>query len=871
MKRILSLSLALIMVLSCVAVLASCVGGQTTTTTTKPLVNCTNHVDEDGDFLCDTEGCGMPVKKAGNYTYNTYMSTFPTCWNPHTYRDATNGEILGYTEVGFYTFDYNETRDGFVIVPEMAAQMPVDVTAEYVGEQWEIDEDETARAWKIVLRDDLRWENGDPIKATDFVESAKRLLDPRYINYRADSLYEGDMSIYGAREYFYGGRTIKDGSVMISADFGDDEYVAIADLSVDENGQYYSENGKIWYTVKKAGNWSTSNSLTDYVNAGYCTEEVTARYAELVAAADGDGFVPVTADTLAVIMDVIANLHGCENVEAYAAEAGDYAYLEWEEACYYGNYFDEYSWDNVGILATAENEVVIIINDPLEGFYLHYSLTGNLGLVHVPTYDACIKFDELTNTYSNTYGTSVDTFMAYGPYKLTTFIKDKQIVLETNPHWYGYFDASRAGQFMTTKVVYDWINDPSTAMNAFLQGKLDGKGLDATNIDEYRGSDRLYYTDGASTWFIALNPSEAAANTWEESHPGYDKSILSYKEFRMALSQSLNRTNFISSLDPVGSIAYGLYNSMICSDPDKGVMYRDEEVAKDAVLAFWGISQDDIGPDGLYATKDEAIESITGYNLEMAKVLFDQAYDKAVADGFYDGQETVQIAIGLPGTATFYTDGFELLKNCWTDAVKGTKLEGKLEFVADSSETVQNDFSGALHSNAIDMLFGVGWKGSALNPYSLITAYTNPAQKYDPNWDTTTATMDVEINGVTYRASIYDWSYAINGKKAEIAEVGEDGELTGETLDYSCGSADKDPATRLYILAAIEKAVLSQYNMIPTHNQASATLLGYQLEYGSQEYVYGLGRGGIQYMTYNYTDEAWDEYVAAQGGILNYK
>ncbi|MBR2350402.1 MAG: ABC transporter ATP-binding protein, partial [Clostridia bacterium] len=45
-------------------------------------------------------------------TYNTYLSTFPTVWNNHTYQTATDGEILGYTEPGFYTFDYNENNLG---------------------------------------------------------------------------------------------------------------------------------------------------------------------------------------------------------------------------------------------------------------------------------------------------------------------------------------------------------------------------------------------------------------------------------------------------------------------------------------------------------------------------------------------------------------------------------------------------------------------------------------------------------------------------------------------------------------------------------------------------------------------------------------
>ena len=220
---------------------------------------CTEHVDANGDFVCDVEGCNEHVHADTNkdttcdaegcnahlhgdydnnckcdgvdcatkfphvdadrnekcdrcnavtiYTYNTYTSTFPSTWNPHTYQTATDSTILDYTTVGFYTFDYNETMDGFVVVPEMAASMPIDVTADYVGDTWGLTEEDTSRAWLIELRDDLAWEDGTPITAHDFVASAERLLDPKAINYRADQLYSGDLKLVNAKGRFYSGRT----------------------------------------------------------------------------------------------------------------------------------------------------------------------------------------------------------------------------------------------------------------------------------------------------------------------------------------------------------------------------------------------------------------------------------------------------------------------------------------------------------------------------------------------------------------------------------------------------------------------------------------------------------------------------------------
>ena len=864
MTKVLTLAVVVAMMLS----MTSCAWLENIFGGNKTPAECTEHVDADGDRVCDNEGCGMAL----DYTYNTYLSTFPNSWNPHTYQTATDSEILDYTTLGFYAFDYNETKDGFVIVPELAADMPVDITSNYVGETWGIEEGEENRVYLIQLRDDLRWEDGTSITANDFVESAKRLLDPKAINYRADSLYSGNLVISGAKEYFYSGRSVKNSSTMIDSTYTHG-YVALEDLTVGANGQLYSGESDLWYNINKGGVWSTKYSLTTYYNAGYldAVPEVAEAYGALIKTADEEGYIAVTAEVADLLIKCVAALQVEGTPEQYAAAlaavGGDpeYAYLEWEEFLFCGGSYPEFSYENVGIKALSDTELVLILESPLAGFYLNYSLGTDLGLVHIPTYDACASVDSLTGLYTNTYGTSVETYMSFGPYKLTNFEMDKSIVLERNDAWYGYSDPAYAGQYQTTKVVYDCYENSDTAFTAFLQGKLDGKGLEAKNIADYTASDRIYYTDGASTWFIAMNPNEAAFSEWEADHPGYDKSILTVKEFRMAISFSLNRQDFINALDPMGSIGLALFNNMICSDPENGIMYRTEEAAKDAILEFWGVDQDDIGAGKHYPTKDEAIASITGYNLEGAKELFNQAYDIAVESGIYNGTDTVQICVGIPSQANFYVDGYEFLKNNYTEAVKGTKLEGKLEFVQDA--TIGNNFSAALKGNQVDVLFGVGWTGSALNPYGLIGAYTYPSYQYDPAWDTSTAPMEFTTDdGETYSASVLDWTYAIEGDSILITNV-----VTGESKEYSCGNADNKPEERVRLLAAIEGAVLRNYDMIPTHNQASASLLGYQVEYGVQEYVYGVGRGGIKYMTYNYTDTEWDAFVSAQGGVLNYK
>ena len=151
--------------------------------------------------------CDKSTDPAKTYTYNSATSVFPTNWNPHVYQTSTDSVPLDYTTMGFYGFDYNDTKDGYKLVCEMASAFPTDVTSQYVG-QFGIEEGDTALAWNIPLNMDAKFDNGDPITAADYVESLKLLLNPAAANYRADSVYEGNLALVNAELYF------KQGSVL---------------------------------------------------------------------------------------------------------------------------------------------------------------------------------------------------------------------------------------------------------------------------------------------------------------------------------------------------------------------------------------------------------------------------------------------------------------------------------------------------------------------------------------------------------------------------------------------------------------------------------------------------------------------------------
>ena len=797
----------------------------------------------------------------GTYTYRLAANSLPTSWNVHTYQSNDATYVLDYTEDGFYTFDYNEDKTGYKWALAMASAFPQDVTSQYVDEKWGIEEGDTWKAIRVELRDDLKFDNGDPITAQTFSDSLQLLLNPQAANYRADSYYGGQFSIVGAEKY------LKHGTTTLEDVTGGEGVL----LNGDEESDWDSptpEQLAFIFSLKNSyvAKWATSKYPSNEVS--YVFSALSGANKSIIESMEGKTLEEILADeTMSAQLDTL--------IEWWCTDPGE----EFGFFCE-SHHWDDYAWEDVGVVVVNDTTIDFIIERPLSGFYLTYNLAGSMSLVHPDKYQSCIGQSQ--GAYTNDYGTSVDKYIGFGPYKLSQYVSGNILKFERNPYWYGYKDAatSEVPLYQTTNIEIRQASDANTRLQLFLTGQTDSYGLQATDMETYQSSEYTYYTDGDSTFFIALNPDVSGLTTAQQSAtpsaPGkvVNKTVLTIKEFRMALSFSVDRAAYELALDPVGNVAKALYSSMIISDPENGVTYRSTQQAKEVICKFWGIDPaTDIGPGKEYEDIDEAIDSITGYDLAGAKTLFNEAYTKAVEGEMIDPDTDweVQIVIGQPGSGSvaYYNDGYELLKKVWTEAVVGTSFEGRLVF-SQSQPLGSTSFSDYLKNNSVDVLFGVGWTGSALDPYNLMEAYVAPNNQYDPGWDTSATTLDIEINGQVLRASVFDWGKNALQGVAINATVIENGEPTSQKVQISAGT-DADPDVRLNILAAVEGAVLEQYDMIPVGTEASASLKGMRIKFYTEEYVYGMGRGGIRYMTYTMNDQEWADYVSAQGGTLNYQ
>ena len=803
------------------------------------------------------------------YTYNDAVVSLSGNWNPHTYETADESYPIDFLTTGLYGFVFNDSINpvegkdpftGYKIIPEMAAEMPVDVTEAIKAEHPEfgIPADATAGyAYKIALNPNATWENGTPINAETYVYSMKMLLDPNYKNYRSTDYMDGDLSIANAMEYYYQGESNYNEST-----------VGIEALVKGEDGNYYSKDGwPIYIGVGYALSWLGGNTLVDWVGAyGDAYFDVT-HWNDLKALANADGVVALNDTTYEYLKTLVTGNPAWGESEA---DMFNY-YLE------YVAYAPDYGFENVGLFASGEYEITLVLDKSLAGFNLLYNLSGNW-IVYQPYYDACMKKIPNTEAYASTYNTSASSTMSYGPYKMTSYELDKSMTFERNENWYGYSDGKHQyvdptdgktyNMYQTDKIYCQVVEEAETRKMMFLAGQLMGYGLQAEDFESYRDSEFCYATPSETIFFFVFNGNLTAIEE-REAAEGFnqattDLQTMTLNSFRRAWAVSFDKEAFCSEISPSRSGGYGLIGSPYIYDVDTGARYRDSDQAKMALCNFYSV---DVSK---YESLDDAVASITGFDPVTARELYTEAYNEALekgyitdADGDGKSDQVVTITYSASEVTSFIEKTIKYFNDRLAEVLVGTPFEGKVVMVA-SGDLGDPAWSDQLKAGLTDTCL-CGWQGSKLNPFSLTDLYTNPSRQYDAKWFDSTKvslTLNVTVNGEKQDVTmnLKSWSDALNGATVTDAN--------GNSQCFGDGIADVE--TRLEILAAIEAEILSTYNYIPMLQDASMSLLSKQVYYVIDEYHSVMGRGGIAYLKYNYDDAAWAEYVASQGGKIAY-
>lgn len=859
MKKLLAIFLALLMVVS---VFAACDNtANDDPETTQGTVDESGNAEGDGNEG-EAEREVVELDPDDEYVYKDSVGVMATNWNPHTYQTLDDSYPTEFIRAGFYSFIYNdelnpvEGKDpytGYVIIPEMAASMPVDVTEEVKAEHPEFNIPESATsgyAYTIDLNPDAVWEDGTPINADSYVYSMKRLLDPELKNYRAVDYYAQNLSIAGAEAYANGGHT----SYADAA-----SAYTLADLTKNEDGQYVNADGKKMYIgLNVILSYLGGDTLKGYVDSFGAAYFDMTNWETLVDMMDANGAIPLTDENLALFTPVIAT----EDWQETADDAYNYFVVGTD------NPVVEYE-GTVGLYKSGDYQITMVLSKSLAGFNLLYSLSSNW-LVNEDLYESCLS--ENNGVWTSTYNTSVETTLSYGPYKLTDYQADKHMRFERNENWYGYTDGKHQyvdpvdgkiyPMYMSTAIDTQVVAEASTQKLMFLKGELMTYGLQAEDFETYRSSDYCYATPAETTFFLILNGHRVAIAQRESAadfdKTQYDLETMTNLSFRKALAVSYDRDLFAATISPARSAGYGIIGSNYIYDPETGAQYRDTDQAKQALCDFYSVNVDD------YDSLDEAAASITGYDPVAAKELFTAAFNEALEAGYItdsDGDgisdQTVRIEYCLSADDDFQTKLVNYLDEKVNEAAEGTPFEGKIEIY--KSAPYGNSWSDKIKTGMSDCVLA-GWSGSALDPFGLTDQYVNPAYAYDGAWfDANSVEMTMTIDGTEITGTLVQWSDALNGATVDFGGT-----------EYNFGDGMTDVDTRLDILAALEVEFLKTYDYLPLIQDGEMSLLTQQAYYVVEEYNPIMGRGGIQYLKYNYNEDEWTDYIAEQGGELKY-
>ena len=831
-KKIIALMLALVL---CVGMLAAC--GKDPGTTTNPTEN---------PGTSDQPTNSPEPEKT--YTYHTYTSLSPSNWNELTYQDNNDTQIMSYIGGSFFGYDFAYDENGEIIpgdfeVVYTGATKLEDVTAKY-AEAWGLPADGVGFAYAITLRDDIKWDDGAPIKAEDFVYTMQQQLDPLFQNYRADSFYAGATVIVNAQNYVKQGQAgwnPADGPYSTYSEALDSLIVFSMAPSSEEVPAQASFRDAFGFPASYTAEMTAAYLIGNYL--GEC-----AFNAETAAAMEGKTMAEIKADaTLKAAWDALIGWWQTEPDEEL-----DFFITEYT--------FPAVDFADVGIfVGDNEYELVIVLEKSLpllkEDGSLSYQAAYNMSslpLVKKDLFESCkIAPSEGTTLWTSNYNSSVATTASWGPYSLESFQSGTQYTLTRNEYWYGYNMPENEGLYQTDRIVCDTIKEWNAAWLKFLAGEIDGIGIDISVADDYKGSDRAYFTPDDFVASMQLQSDKEQLKARETE--GVNKTILSYLDFRKALSLGVNRADFATQTTTSSLAGFGLFNSMHYYDVENGGAYRNTDEAKQVLCNVYGVDASQ------YADLDAAVESITGYNLELARQLVTKAYNEALANGDIKETDKVVLTMGSGAINETVQRRFNYITDAWKELVVGTPLEGRLETeTKDFGDAWANDF----RAGGYDVCMG-GWTGAAWDPGYFLLAYLSPDYMYSAAWDTSSVMMTFTMKGVgengadiTETMSLMDWYDCLNG-------------ASGAKYDWSATALPN--SQRLQLIAALEEQVLGVYYTVPLYNNFSASLLSYKVDYITYEYNTFMAYGGMKYMTYNFDDAAWAAEVANNGGELNYK
>ena len=262
-----------------------------------------------------------------------------------------------------------------------------------------------------------------------------------------------------------------------------------------------------------------------------------------------------------------------------------------------------------GLTVTDDTHFTIKLDHPYAGFIGQLATPG-----------AAIMSESITEAAGDDFGQEPSVTIGTGPYMLTEWTRNSQIVLEANPNYWGEQPDAR-------KVIMSIVPDPSTMSMMFQNGELDmldGDEIDSAVFDAtYRTSqyeDKIVSANRLATTYLALN---------EAVEPLDDVRV------RKAIQMAIDRQTILDTVySGAGSIVDGIYARGLIgfTEDNQGWLQYDPEGAKE-LLAEAGYADGfdlEISSDNSASSSVLLVLQIIQQNLEAVGIhVTIEPYDEA--------------------------------------------------------------------------------------------------------------------------------------------------------------------------------------------------------------------------------------------------
>lgn len=298
------------------------------------------------------------------------MEILPGNWNPLSQDTPEKEFIRDLTSAKLYRL----SGDGSAVLPELAAALPRDVTAEYAGTYGISANARRGYAFRIDLNEKACWEDGKAITAEDLLFSLGLLQEEPFF-----------ASLANARSYLAGREKRTENVISLDAA----GFATVREAKDAGYTEFYVDLGSFWGLEAGWKSVSDQTQIRDYAMPGGLNEYfVTPAYIYSQYLADGKSFARYQSEFVGVTADLN----------------------------------DRLTFEDVGFFATGERQITLILTEPTTVT----ALALKLEVLHL--------FRE--ELWDDTYGTSPETYSACGPYRIVS-AGIEEILLERNPNWWG--------------------------------------------------------------------------------------------------------------------------------------------------------------------------------------------------------------------------------------------------------------------------------------------------------------------------------------------------------------------------------------------------------------------------------------------------